>query len=128
MNFLFFGVLIGTLLLPAGVVSERVRVAFRPIGASTSPRVQDARVLVAVKIRNHAYSLPTFLATLETLRCPNLSKKCDLWIVFDRCSDQSHEMFVNWLANTRTLFDSIIMIDTLNDQATREKHVIFISS
>jgi hypothetical protein len=37
------------------------------------------KVLVAIDIKNYAYSLPTFLATLETLKCPSSTKKCDLW-------------------------------------------------
>lgn len=38
-----------------------------------------SRVLVAITVKNHAYSLPTFLATLETLKCPGENKKCHLW-------------------------------------------------
>ena len=37
------------------------------------------RILVAVIVKNHEYSLPTFLGTLETLKCPNSMNKCDLW-------------------------------------------------
>ena len=37
------------------------------------------KVLVAIIIKDNAYSLPTFLATLETLKCPTKNKKCDLW-------------------------------------------------
>ena len=39
----------------------------------------DRKMLVAISVKNHAYSLPTFLASLETLECPSLNKKCDLW-------------------------------------------------
>ena len=39
----------------------------------------NQKILIGVLIKNHAYSLPTFLATLETLKCPSLNKKCDLW-------------------------------------------------
>ena len=39
----------------------------------------DRKILVAIVVKNHAYSLPTFLASLETLECPSLNKKCDLW-------------------------------------------------
>lgn len=39
----------------------------------------DLRILIAIIIKNHQHSLPTFLATLETLECPNKIKKCDLW-------------------------------------------------
>ena len=39
----------------------------------------NQKILISVLIKNNAYSLPTFLATLETLKCPNLNKKCDLW-------------------------------------------------
>ena len=40
--------------------------------------VPPQRILLAVLVKNHAYSLPTFLATLETLDCPTLSRKCDI--------------------------------------------------
>ena len=36
------------------------------------------RILLSVSVKNHAHSLPTFLATLETLDCPSVDKKCDL--------------------------------------------------
>ena len=37
------------------------------------------KILIAIVVKNHAHSLPTFLATLETLECPSTTKKCDLW-------------------------------------------------
>lgn len=37
------------------------------------------KILVAIVVQNHSHSLPTFLASLETLDCPTLNKKCDLW-------------------------------------------------
>lgn len=37
------------------------------------------RFLIAVNIKDNSYSLPTFLATLEEIECPNEKKKCDLW-------------------------------------------------
>lgn len=82
----------------------------------------DSRVLIAVTIKNNAYSLPTFLATLENIKCPNSNNKCNLWIIFDNCTDQSYDIFIYWLTNTRTLFDTIIMLDTKNDLKTKEKH------
>lgn len=39
----------------------------------------ELKILIAVTIKDHKHSLPTFLATLETLECPNQDKKCDLW-------------------------------------------------
>lgn len=39
----------------------------------------DLKILIAITIKDNQYSLPTFLATLETLECPNKDKKCDLW-------------------------------------------------
>ena len=36
------------------------------------------RILLSVSVKNYAHSLPTFLATLETLDCPTVDKKCDL--------------------------------------------------
>lgn len=41
------------------------------------------RVLVAITIKDNAYSLPTFLASLESLKCPNANKKCHLWYNFN---------------------------------------------
>ena len=46
-----------------------------------------------------------------------------LRIVFDNCTDLSYELFTNWLVGARDLFESIIMLNTLNDQSAREKHV-----
>jgi hypothetical protein len=112
---------------------ERERVKFRAVRSGDDLNGGEAmlkddtklRVLLAIKIKNHAHSLPTFLATLETLKCPSEgSQKCDLWAIFDDCSDQSYDLFVEWLSHARPLFDTIIMIDTRNDQLTREKHVI----
>lgn len=39
----------------------------------------EFKILIAVTIKDNQHSLPTFLATLETLECPNQDKKCDLW-------------------------------------------------
>ena len=39
----------------------------------------NQRILVTVIVKNHEYALPTFLGTLETLKCPNAMNKCDLW-------------------------------------------------
>ena len=39
----------------------------------------NQKILIGVIIKNHEYSLPTFLASLETLKCPNAMNKCDLW-------------------------------------------------
>jgi hypothetical protein len=46
-----------------------------------------------------------------------------LRIVFDNCTDLSYELFTNWLVGARDLFESIILLNTLNDQSAREKHV-----
>ncbi len=40
---------------------------------------EDFRVLIAITVKNNAYSLPTFLATLESIKCPSLNNKCHLW-------------------------------------------------
>ncbi len=40
---------------------------------------ENATILIAITINNNAYSLPTFLKTLETLKCLNNRHKCDLW-------------------------------------------------
>ena len=45
-------------------------------------------------------------------------------VVFDNCEDHSYEIFTFWLSNTRESFDTIIMLDTKNDEVTKEKHVI----
>jgi len=87
---------------------------------------QTSKILVSIIIGNNSYSLPTFLKTLESLKCVTESdSKCDLWVVFDRSTDKSHEMFIYWLENTRQLFNTITMIKTLNDMKTREQHVGF---
>ena len=39
----------------------------------------NQRILIGVIVKNHEYALPTFLASLETLKCPNYMNKCDLW-------------------------------------------------
>lgn len=39
----------------------------------------DLKIVIAITVKDNQYSLPTFLATLETLECPNKDKKCDLW-------------------------------------------------
>ena len=39
---------------------------------------ENRKILVAITVKNHAHSLPTFLATLETLECPTVNQKCDL--------------------------------------------------
>jgi hypothetical protein len=123
----------------------RERVKFKPVVRRSEHQDTDSisvepesvinkdkilKVLLAIKIKNHAHSLPTFLATLETLNCPQrttedkeVTNKCHLWVVFDDCSDSSYDLFVTWLAETRPLFDTIIMLDTHNDKATRDKHV-----
>lgn len=85
--------------------------------------MKNFRYLIAVTIKNNAYSLPTFLATLENLKCPNENKKCDLWFVFDKCTDNSYEIFTHWLSVTRPDFDTIIMINTDNDEKTSLNHV-----
>lgn len=92
----------------------------------SDPNSNDSKkILLAIQVKNHIHSFPTFLATLESMKCPNKkTDKCDLWIIFDNCTDQSYETFVYWLGNTRTLFDSIIMLETKNDVITRQKHVI----
>lgn len=41
--------------------------------------IGNQTVLIALTIKNHAYSLPTFLATLEKIKCKNSKSKCDLW-------------------------------------------------
>ena len=83
----------------------------------------DPKILVAITIRNNSYSLPTFLSTLETLRCKNVKNKCDLWVIFDQSTDKNYDMFTYWLSNTREMFDSIIMLRTRNDEIKRSKHV-----
>ena len=40
---------------------------------------ENTTILIAITINNNAYSLPTFLKTLETVKCINSRKKCDLW-------------------------------------------------
>lgn len=41
--------------------------------------LQKSRFLIAVTVKDNSLSLPTFLATLEEIECPNSNKKCDLW-------------------------------------------------
>lgn len=47
--------------------------------ASNDYPIEQSKILIAVRIKDHSYSLPTFLATLETLKCPSQKNKCDLW-------------------------------------------------
>src|SRR4051812_41279954 len=42
----------------------------------------DKKILLAIKVANHAFAMPTFLATLEKLKCNNSKGKCDLWCAF----------------------------------------------
>lgn len=46
---------------------------------NTSQNKENQKILIAITIKDNQYSLPTFLATLETLKCPTENKKCDLW-------------------------------------------------
>ncbi len=41
----------------------------------------ENKILVTIIVKNNAYSLPTFLSSLEQLKC--LNKKCDLWFGFN---------------------------------------------
>ena len=119
------------LLTLACINGERQRVKFKSVRTSSVEKSienevkTELRVLVAIKIKNHAHALPTFLASLETLKCtPSASQKCDLWIIFDGCTDQSFDLFTEWLSQVRPLFNTIIMLDTNNDKVTKQKHVI----
>jgi hypothetical protein len=80
-------------------------------------------ILVAIIVKNQAYALPTFLTSLERLKCPNTKGKCNLFVLFDKCDDESKDMFVDWLTYSRLIFDTIAMVDTNNDQKTRVNHV-----
>lgn len=72
---------------PIFVACQPQRVAFKSVnldkGLSYSIEKDratvDPKILIAVTVKDHGYSLPTFLATLETLECPNVANKCDLW-------------------------------------------------
>ena len=121
------------LLVSLSLFSQRFHcgIQFKSVSSSSddSVEVTERRFLVAAHIKDHSYALPTFLATLEELNCgenantnTNKKKKCDLWVVFDQCSDSSYEMLTEWLSGTRELFETILMLDTNNDLATREKH------
>ena len=44
-------------------------------------------------------------------------------LIFDNCTDNSYELFIDWLSNTRMSFDTIIMLNTKNDEKTKLKHV-----
>jgi hypothetical protein len=71
------------------VSSEPQRVKFKTLIKDSSTNtsssensdypIEQAKILIAVRIKDHSYSLPTFLATLETLKCPSRKNKCDLW-------------------------------------------------
>lgn len=72
------------------VKCEQQRVKFRKIitqngsfkiDEDDGTSMKNLKILLAVIVKNHEHSLPTFLATLETLKCPNADKKCDLWYV-----------------------------------------------
>jgi hypothetical protein len=105
--------------------SERQRIKFAPIDSlddSIDSIDPTATILVAIKVKNQEYSLPTFLATLETLKCSNKKNKCDIWIVFDHSNDRSYNIFIQWLEKSRQLFDTIIMLNTQNDQISKQKH------
>ena len=91
--------------------------------ASTDDDAENYNIMIAFNVNNQAYSLPTFLATLETLKCPNKNSKCHLWVTFDKCVNDIKDTFIRWLSTTRPNFDQIIMIDTKNDAQTKIKHV-----
>ena len=59
------------------------------------------------------------------LKSYTISKTILFRVLFDNCDDNSYDIFTYWLSETRELFDSIIMINTNNDEATKEKHVFF---
>ena len=80
-------------------------------------------ILVSIKIGNNSHSLPTFLKTMESIKCENEKKKCDLWVVFDKSTDQSFEIFNYWLENTRILFDTVTIVNRTNDRETKTEHV-----
>ncbi len=85
---------------------------------------KSSKILISISVGNNSYSLPTFLKTLETLKCgKDTAAKCHLWVIFDRSTDKSNEIFLFWLENTRLLFDTISMVKTQNDLKTKEQHV-----
>lgn len=57
------------------VLTENGEISLEKDAESSS----ELRILIAVIVKDHQHSLPTFLATLETFECPNKIKKCDLW-------------------------------------------------
>ena len=135
-------VAVEALLVSAGQSDVRRRVQFRSVknasGSLQTPSsivVSRERTLIAVVVRNQAYALPTFLATLERLKCSE-EVKCSLWwvgcswilnqlsrpmnsyllnesrICLSRMSDeQSRGMVAEWQVNVTHMFDSIVVID-----------------
>ena len=49
-------------------------------------------------------------------------------VIFNESTDRSYEMFIYWLGQTRGLFDTIIMLNTQNDLATKQKHVTYLEN
>ena len=69
-----FGLLAALVILscPSVAQSDSSRVAYKDVrNKLNSSKAVSPNILVSVIVRNHAHSLPTFLATLETLKCPN---------------------------------------------------------
>jgi hypothetical protein len=122
-----------TITILLGIISSNAqRIQFKDLNhytsnlsiISTNDEIENKNnIMIALHINNHVYSLPTFLATLETLKCPNPNSKCHFWVMFENCNDDSKDVFISWLSTTRPLFDLIIMIDTRKDAQTKAKHV-----
>ena len=85
-RFLLFFILI--CLNPNNVNGDPKRVKFNKIVVDYGNQVYsiekhqkhdlNVKILISIVVKNHAHSLPTFLATLETLKCPTFNRKCDL--------------------------------------------------
>lgn len=88
-NFIHFGAIFVLSLMYTSIQSEPQRIKFSDVARNVTNKtftierkVSDDsknRVLVAVVVRDQAYALPTFLATLEAIKCPNPNQKCHLW-------------------------------------------------
>lgn len=87
--------------------------------------INDKRLMIAVIINNHAHALPTFLASLEKLKYPIDRTRCHFWVIFDKSTDNSKDIFTSWLHELQPKFEQIVILDTKNDKQTKSKHVNF---
>ena len=57
-------------------------------------KLSSKKILVAIVVKNNIHSFPTFLASLESLKCPNKKGKCDLWYNFSSINLKNLQLFI----------------------------------